>query len=103
MSYARVFKNPVVLKEMIILRLQGWPLKELAFKYGCEHTSVRKACIRNGLPNEVPLLPRPIIIFRPVYRDFDGERVNLGKSYREYLEEQKRHTPIQRSRSKVYL
>lgn len=83
----RAFKNPQVLHEMLLLRLQGWPLKELAFRYSCHITSVRKACLRCGLPQTLILLPRPRIIFKRVYLDFDGERINQGKDYKEYLKE----------------
>lgn len=54
-------------------------------------------CRSYGLPREVDLIPRPVVIFRRVITDFDGERINRGKTYAEYLEEQrKRHLqPLQ--------
>lgn len=85
----RTFKRLEVLQEMLLLRLQGWSLDELAFRYGCEKTSVRKACLRNGLPAEIPLQPRPIIVFRLIKIDWTGERVNQGKNYQELLQEQR--------------
>lgn len=92
MPKPRTFKNPNVLHEMIFLRIQGWPLRDLAFKYGCDRTSVRKACLRNGLPPEVNLLPHPVVRFHRVKTDWNGERVNRGKTYKEYLEEAKRRS-----------
>lgn len=86
----RTFRHPEVLQAMLYLRLSGWPLKELAFIFDCEHTSIRKACIRSGLNPEVRILPRPQIKMQRVIIDFDGERLNPGKSYKEYLEEAKR-------------
>lgn len=92
MPKPRTFKNPVVLQRMLYMRCQGWSLKELAFLYRCDHTSVRKACLKNGLPAELPLLPRPVIVFQLPLIDWNGERINRGKSYKEYVaEERERH------------
>lgn len=89
----RVFRKPGVLNEMLFLRLQGWPLGDLAFKYHCDKSSVWKACIRSGLPQEILLLPKPTITFHAVITDWDGQRINRGKSYREYLAEAKKKQP----------
>ena len=86
----RRFKDPAVLHEMLFLRLSGWPLNELAFKYGVDKSSVWDACLRSGLPREIMILPRPLIAFRALYLNFEGERLNRGKTYQEYLEDQKR-------------
>ena len=86
----RTFKNPAVLHQMLFLRLSGWPLEELAFKFNCDKSSVWDACIRSGLPKEIMVLPRPLIVFRTLYLNFEGERLNRGKTYAEYLEDQKR-------------
>ena len=75
---------------MLYLRLSGWPLDELAFKFGCDKTSVWKACLRSGLPKEIMVLPRPLIVFRTLYLNFEGERINRGKTYQEYLDHQRR-------------
>jgi len=81
----RAFKNPIVLREMLTLRLQGWPLRLLAEKYEVDHSSIRRACLRNGLPAEINILPEPIISFRRVIVDYNGERINRGRTYKEYL------------------
>lgn len=90
----RTFKDAVVLQKMLFLRQQGWPLKELAIIFECDKTSIRKACLRNGLPAELPLLPYPIIIFKHVIIDYDGQRINAGKSYKEYLLDKKRRSQL---------
>ena len=72
---------------MLILRLQGWSLMELAFRYSCDKTSIRKACLRSGLPNDIILLPKPMVTLHQIYTDWNGERLNRGKGYKEYLEE----------------
>ena len=84
----RTFKRPEVLYEMLLLRLQGWPLDELAFRYSCDKSSIRKACLRCGLPPEIRLLPRPVIHFRLTLIDWNGERINQGKTYKQLLAEQ---------------
>lgn len=89
----RTFKDKEVLWMMLEMRRSGWPLKELSFFFGCDHTSIRKACLKNGLPAEIPLLPRPVVIFQQVMTDWNGERINRGKmTYKEYLAASKRHT-----------
>lgn len=90
----RTFKDAAVLQKMLFLRQQGWPLKELAIIFDCDKTSVRKACLRNGLPAELPLFPYPIIIFKHVIIDYNGERLNAGKNYKEYLLEKKRRSQL---------
>lgn len=95
MVRTRVFKDKIVLQKMLFLRQQGWPIKELGLIFNVEHTSIRKACLRSGLPPEVKLLSRPIITFKHVIIDYNGERINPGKTYKEYMEEKrKRHIHV---------
>lgn len=96
MRRERAFKNRIILQTMIAMRLQGWPLKELAIIFRADHTSVRKACLRNGLPPEVPLLERPLIVFKSVVYDFDGERINQGKNYLDYLADAERKRQLRK-------
>lgn len=90
MHKKRVFDNPLVLQTMISLRLQGWTIHELSIIFGCNKTSIRKACIRNNIPNRLYIIPRPEIRFIYVPKEEDGERINIGKSYKEYLKELKK-------------
>lgn len=90
MKKERTFKRPETLQKVLFLRLQGWPIQELGFLFGCEKTSVRKVCLKYGLPSEVPLLSRPIVQFKIVVLDFDGERINQGKDYKDYVKEAQR-------------
>lgn len=89
----RTFKNTEVLWLMLEMRRNGWPLKELAFFFNCDHTSVRKQCLKYDIPAVIPLIPHPTIIFQRVLLDFDGERINQGKTYREYLKERGMQPP----------
>lgn len=85
----KVFKRPEVLFEMLALRKQGWTLTELAFRYECRYVSVRKACLRNNLPSKVPLINVPKISFVQSLRDWNGERLSSGKSYKEYMDDER--------------
>lgn len=97
MKYTRIFKNPIVREEMVFLRLHGWSLEDLAYKYDCQKVSVRRACIREKIPVIVDLRERPILIFRAVKTDWNGERLNPGKSYKEYLKEEKQRHSISKT------
>lgn len=79
-----VFANPVVLQTMLELRRQGWPLKELGFLFGVNHTTIRKKCLRHNIPATVPIYPRAKVYFRFIVM-IDGERINPGSSYEDYL------------------
>lgn len=95
MNKKGVFREPNVLVTMLFLRKSGWALKDLAYLFGCEHSSVRRMCSKYGVfPTQ--LRSQPTVRFTRVLLDLDGDRINPGKSYAEYLaEEKKRH---QRSR-----
>lgn len=84
----RIFKDPSVLEEMLNLRRGGWPLKQLAIRYHCNPTAIRTACMKHGIPIHVDILKSPSITFKPVII-ISGERINVGKTYGEYLKEYK--------------
>ena len=69
---------------MVTLRKEGWPLKELGFLFGVNTTTIRKRCLRHNIPAIVPTLPRAIVHFRYILV-IDGERINPGSSYEDYL------------------
>jgi hypothetical protein len=83
----RTFKNPIVLQTMLYLRSQGWPIKELAIVFNCDHSNIRRACLRNNLPPRIHIFPRPTVTFQWVFNDETEGRINVGKSYKEYLRE----------------
>lgn len=75
---------------MLILRREGWTFKHLALKYHCNPTTIMRTCNDEGLISskikEIKIYP--IIVFRRVTM-LDGERINPGKTYAQYLEAQK--------------
>lgn len=92
--YIRTFKDPQLLEEMLALRREGWSITALAQKYNCNFTSVWHQCKKHDI--------RPLRITirltqtpqNPVYEDFNGETLNKGKSYKEYLKEEEERRRI---------
>ena len=80
-----VFKNPQTVEEMLILRREGWTIQHLALKYHCTPAVIFRTCEKNNLHN-IQIRMIPVVLFKRVLI-LDGERINLGKSYREYLKE----------------
>lgn len=98
-----IFKDHTKLIEMLGLRRIGWTFMSLSELYNCDRTSLRYQCrkykvfpqktifIKNS--NEVfdprRILSNVIVEFFPKESSrwiiIDGERINAGKSYKEYL------------------
>lgn len=89
----KVFLNKEKLTEMLNLRINGYAIRSLATKYGVDTSSIRYQCDKyliNPMDEEVydvgrivsQVLPQP----RQTYKIVSGEKINLGKSYTEYLE-----------------
>jgi hypothetical protein len=73
---------------MITLRNQGWTFEDLGILFNCNKTSVRKACIQNGIAHKIKLIHIPTITFKGIRVDYNGERMSPLKSYKEILSEQ---------------
>ena len=102
-SGAFIFIDKSKLLEMLLLRKQGWTFVALADLYNCDRTSLRYQCRKYQIfpikkefksnSNEVfnpkristhilvEIFPKKVSNWTTV----DGERVNLGKSYADYL------------------
>lgn len=99
-----IFIDKNKLLEMLSLRRDGWTFVALAELYDCDRTSLRYQCrkyqifpikkifIKNS--NEV-FDPKRIahniiieinpVVENPQWKVVDGERINTGKSYADYL------------------
>lgn len=88
MRYSSIFRNDEALREMLLLRSQGHSLKSLAHKYSVDHTTIRRICIQHGLPTVVRL----VVIQHDsrLYDDWNGEVINRGKSYSQYLRDEEK-------------
>jgi hypothetical protein len=102
----RPFANPATLQEMLELRGRGWSLPALARKYHVrDHAAIQYHCKRNGMyfghENKKNLTVfyhspqasiRAILSIVLVWWKPDAERINPGKTYKEYVaEHNKRH------------
>lgn len=104
-QYTFVSKNPSTLLEILEFRRAGLSLNFLAELYNCDRTSLRYQCrkyqvfptktifIRNDKSSEI-FNPKRILhdiilkIIPPENSQWviiDGERINTGKSYADYL------------------
>jgi len=81
------------LEEMLALRKMGYSYTVLADKYKVPKTTIRYLCRKFGLANNVEtLVIRHIVTTTLPKQDFYNEReekINTGKSYAEYLKEER--------------
>lgn len=100
-----VFSDPSKLLEMLNLRRAGWTFVSLSEYYNCDRTSLRYQCRKYQIfPHKTVFTfdPHHLEVFDPkritrtilltIYPKedekwtlIDGERVNLGRSYTDYL------------------
>ena len=99
-----VFKDHHKLVEMLALRRMGWTFVSLANLYSCDRTSLRYQCRKYQIfPEKTKFIKNQeiyspdkissaiIISLYPKKKSnwtmIDGERINLGKSYADYLKQ----------------
>lgn len=95
------FADKAILEEMLCLRKQGWSYNRLGLKYDRDHTTIIYWCQKMGV---VPKTEKRIIVqgFQTSLKKITTvdsimvspklplEKINSGKSYREYLEEERK-------------
>lgn len=110
----RVFKQPTVLEQMLLLRLAGLSYKQIAVLFNCDYTTVYHHCKKYEIKQTQRIVITPFILsiisrrpeeeliqhFKrlqskktiPIEQDNskwyirdNGERVNKGFDYKEYL------------------
>lgn len=99
--YTKVFRNYDLLTEMLSLRAEGSSFMALGDKYGVDHSSIVYQCQKHSV---VVAMTNPIIVQRTMQKEKvvaikpqplidgvwqvteSGEKVNVGRSYQEYLE-----------------
>jgi hypothetical protein len=97
--YLRVFNNKQVLARMLLLRHEGWTLHALAQEFTCDPSSVSEQCKRHSIkPIKIKFVVK---IHRSVYEDFNGELVNKGSTYRQYLQREEERTQRQKRTEQV--
>lgn len=87
-----IFKDNKKLVQMLNLRRCGYSTTFLAAIYGCDHTSILFQCNKFNVEpmNDVYSLEQILRQILPTFKYQGGERINVGKSYAEYLKEAKR-------------
>lgn len=107
--YEKFFQRNVHnLQEMLTLYEDGWSSVALGRKYGCDHTSILYQVKKHGITQRrvrVGITETKNVLYYPVphkkekgkYDHLIEESINPGKSYREYVEENKQRHP----RSKI--
>lgn len=90
----KIFQDREKLAEMLDLRLGGYSISALATLFKCDKSSIRYQCDKYNVEppyKEVYAVER---IASQVtssaignWKIINGERVNMGKSYKEYLQE----------------
>lgn len=81
--------------EIIALFKEGWKILHIAHKFHIDHSTViyhlKKNKIKRHLQPKIPrIVYNQIIIPIQPRVDFDGSKLNEGKSYKNYLEEEAR-------------
>src|SRR3990167_1525065 len=106
MERVKIFRDKVKYEELVKMIEEGIPYMTIAKYFSCDHSSIiwhaRKLGVKaNGGKPRSPIKvkhqshPRNQRYFplKDVYIE-NGERINLGKTYQEYLDiEQKRNSP----------
>lgn len=93
----KIFLNKQKLWEMLNLRMNGYAISTLAIIYHCDMKAIRYQCDKYKItPPDNELYAVERIVSKTIsksignWKFINGERINIGKSYKEYLEEAKR-------------
>lgn len=90
----KVFENRQNLYCALNLRRVGWSFSSIAFLYGCDRTTVENQCQKYAIePQSESIYSIESIAARAMppppsnrWIVIDGERINRGRSYRDYFE-----------------
>ena len=89
----KLFLDKQKLYQMLNLRRNGLTITTLAIMFDCDHTSIQAQCDKYGIHpiDEVYGIERIIAQVIPFYQSqlrfrlVCGEKINIGRSYKEYL------------------
>ncbi len=97
----KVLHNKAKLYQMLNLRLMGFSLTSLAAIYGVDWTSIRHHTRYYQIPRPINTINLFAIVSQAIpkqepltYKIVNGERINLGKSYKDYLQAQYPHNKV---------
>lgn len=88
----KIFLDKVKLTQLLNLRLNGFALTSLAYLFNCDVMSVWHQCKKYQIEplEDVYTIERIIkaVIPKPqplTYRVINGEKINIGKNYADYI------------------
>lgn len=100
-TYTKVFRDYNLLTEMLSLRAVGSSYMALGEKYGVDHSSIVYQCQKHGviasMTQEIIVMKtepkeRMVHVFKPAplidgvwAKDENGEKINVGRTYEEYI------------------
>ena len=92
------FADKVTLEEMLSLRKQGWSYNRLGLKYDRDHTTIIYWCQKMGvspathdkikISRAVITMKQKTIVQSVISPKYKEDKINEGKSYQEYLQEE---------------
>ena len=95
-TFQKIFRDKKVLQEMLDLVQDGFSISSIARKFQIDHKSVRYQITKSQMPPvkatkklNSPPQRIPKDLKNTDLKDFyveNGERINVGKSYQEYLD-----------------
>lgn len=89
----KIFLDKPTLYRMLNLRKTGLTVTTLAFMFNCDYSSIRAQCDKYGIVphDEIYGIERiiaqiiPLYLQETRYKVVNGEKINLGRSYAEYM------------------
>lgn len=94
----KLFRDKFLLSEMLALRYNGWSFTSIAFLFSCDRKSIENQCRKYGIKpmEDVYTIER---ISNSAIKDLsenkwverNGEKINKGMSYEDYLKKQYPH------------
>jgi len=104
----KLFADKEKLGFMLYLRYQGLALTTLAAFFGCDISSIRFQCDKFHVKphGDVYTFERIINQILPnikpaSYKLINGEKINIGKSYEEYIKEGKKLSPFYKQNNRI--
>src|SRR3990167_2930514 len=103
MGGVKIFQDITKYQELVNMLRDGVPYSQIARKYGADHSSIMYHARKLGIPTNwgKPRKQEVIRKFKrvPQYKsigDFymeEGERINTGKNYADYLADERKRNP----------
>jgi len=90
----KLFTDKEMLLQMLNLRVEGYSVSALSTLYNCDKKAIRYQCKKYNVHSDDEIYSVERITFQTIprvsgyWKEVNGELVNTGKSYKEYLQDQ---------------